>query len=274
MPTALAGSRWRTVAVVLAGIALVVLGGATASTANAAQPQAAARMRFTVTVAPDHGPVGSTFTATLAITGVDDECNDWDVAFYLDGSVKSGLELAPPAKMSDSCTAQATITVPSSWSTGNKRIYATYGVPFVLPGEVAGIYTVAASGFGPGPTPSVSASAPSTPTPTSTKTARTSAKPSVTGAAGHATSAAGSPSSDAAASESQVVYTPPSGRQNLADLTKTDDRGLGSYTFAWVAIGLGTIAGLLGAMLVRRRMAVAESEGRHRPAPGRWNASN
>jgi len=230
-------------------------------------------MRFTVTVTPDHGPVGSTFTATLAITGVDDGCDDWDVAFYLDGSVKSGLELAPPTKMSGSCTAQATITVPTSWSTGSKRIYATYGVPFVLPGEQAGIYTVTATGFGTGPTPSASASAPSTPTPTSAKSTRPSAKLSTTPAAGHATSPANSPGSDTAASESQVAYTPPSGRQNLADLTKTDDAGLGGYTFAWVAIGLATIAGLLGAMLFRRRMAAAESEGRHRPAPGRWNAS-
>jgi hypothetical protein len=292
MPTAHAGPRWRTVAVVLAGIALVVLGGATASTASAAHPQvaaqlqaaaqpeasaqlqAAARLQFTVTVAPDHGPVGSTFTATLAITGVDDNCDHWDVAFYLDGSVKSGLELAPPVKMSDSCSAQAIITVPTSWSIGNKKIYATYGIPFVLPGEQAGTYTVTASGFGTGPTPSGSASATSTSTPTPTPTARPSAKPATTSAAGDGTTTASSPRTDAAASESQVVYTPPSGRQNLADLTKTNDPGLGGYTFAWVAIGLSAIAGLLGAMLVRRRMAAAESEGRHRPAPGRWNASN
>jgi hypothetical protein len=256
-------------------VAAVVLGGAVPAQARSSGSEVAARVQFAVTVSPHHGVAGSTFTATLTISP--GPCDGLEVGFYLDGSVQPGRELAPLTTMSESCIASATVTVPQSWSSGTKRIYGTYGTLSVPPNERGASFTVPDPEPSPSPTPSPSVSsgrnASPSPTPTATAT-RTPGSTETTPASAVGTPSTGAPNSQPAGAHASVSDTPPTpAARTLADL-QTSDAGHGISVFTWLGLGLVTIAGLIGAMVFRRRMAVAETEGKHRQAPGRWNASD
>jgi hypothetical protein len=149
-------TRARRTAAVLAALSLAV---ALLAAFIAARPAQAAnhdngdKPQFTVTLVPDHGPVGSTFRATLTVTGM--TCRPDDVAFYLSGAVRTGMELAPVVTMPQSCRATATIKAPSAWSAGDReRIYGTYPAPYMPPYEHGATFKVDVAASHPTASPS------------------------------------------------------------------------------------------------------------------------
>jgi hypothetical protein len=279
MSERLVTTRWRAVTPILTGLILIVLGGATRSAAESTSSlpdsalQATTPTTFTLSITPRRGEIGSTFT--VAMTMAPGPCGGPDVGFYLDGAVESGRELAPVAPMPDSCTAQATVTVPDSWLAGAKRIYGTYGAIQVPPGEHAAIFIVTEPAT-PSPSPSGSTSVGKKPSPSPSAVVSQSpnpeAQPLPAVLSGLPASAGSRSPAGSASAAPGVSYTPTRSR-SLADLRSTDT-GVDMYPFAWLALGLAAIAGLLGAIVVRRRRAAGEADGRHRQAPGRWNASD
>ena len=253
-------SRWPVITAVLAGIALVVLGGIVRSQpAQAVAPP----IRYTVSVTPDHGAAGSTFIASLTISP--GTCDSLPVTFYLGRDINPAAQISSPVSMPDSCTATTTVTVAKEWPAGDQRIYATYGEASVPHGERAAAFSVVV----PVSTATATASATvgSQPSPTAGSTT-----PTPSGAV-TMTPSDGTSSTLANAAESDLGDSPASdGSQLVGDRS---DGGGGVPQLVWLTIGLTLVAAGLAVMAVRRRrLAAAEPEGKHRRGPGRWNASD